>query len=54
MEVTEKSKKWQYDQAKVLYEGLDRRRKSRFMIGGKLPGVLCLSSSKRYPASLPT
>lgn len=52
MQVIEESKKMQggsYDQAKALYEGLDRRRKSRFMLQGKLPGVLCLSSSKRYP-----
>lgn len=52
MQIIEKSAKTQggtYDQAKALYEGLDRRRKSRFMLQGKLPGVLCLSSSKRYP-----
>jgi len=38
-----------YDQAKEIYDAIDRRRKSRFMFKGQLPGVLCLSSSKRYP-----
>lgn len=39
-----------YDQALETYNSLGRRRKSRFMTaGGKLPGVLCLVSSKRYP-----
>jgi len=38
-----------FDQAKVLYEIIDRRRRSRFMKQGKLPGLLCMSSSKHYP-----
>jgi hypothetical protein len=38
-----------YDQAESLYNSLARRRESRFSIGGKLPGVLCLVSSKRFP-----
>jgi hypothetical protein len=39
-----------YDQALEMYNSLVRRRKSRFMsCGGKLPGMLCLVSSKRYP-----
>jgi len=38
-----------YDQAKSLYHSLARRRESRFMKDGKLPGILCLVSSKRYP-----
>lgn len=38
-----------YNQAMVVYEGITRRRKSRFSRGGALPGILCLVSSKRYP-----
>ena len=39
-----------YDQALEMYNSLVRRRKSRFMkADGKLPGMLCLVSSKRYP-----
>lgn len=38
-----------YDQAVALYNSVSRRRKSRFMVRGSLPGVLCLVSSKRYP-----
>lgn len=38
-----------YDQAIALYNSISRRRKSRFMLQGKLPGRLCLVSSKRYP-----
>ncbi len=38
-----------YDQAVALYNSISRRRKSRFMIMGHLPGILCLVSSKRYP-----
>ncbi|QIG76963.1 terminase large subunit protein [Rhizobium phage RHph_Y1_11] len=54
MEVTEDSKKsgadgGTYDQAKAIYNSIARRRESRFMIQGKLPGLLCLVSSKRYP-----
>ncbi len=53
MEVTEQSQKTadggEYNQAVALYNSLSRRRKSRFMRKGKLPGVFCLVSSKRYP-----
>lgn len=38
-----------YDQAIAVYNSIARRRKSRFMKFGKLPGILCLVSSKRYP-----
>ncbi|MGW8177556.1 MAG: hypothetical protein ACWGQW_02005, partial [bacterium] len=38
-----------YNQAIALYNSISRRRKSRFMQNGSLPGVLCLVSSKRYP-----
>lgn len=39
-----------YDQALEMYNSLSRRRKSRFMrADGKLPAMLCLVSSKRYP-----
>lgn len=38
-----------YDQAIALYNSISRRRKSRFMTKGGLPGMLCLVSSKRYP-----
>jgi len=53
MEVTEQSAKsadgGEYNQAVALYNSLARRRKSRFMKKGKLPGNFCLVSSKRYP-----
>lgn len=53
MSVTEKSKQsvdhGVYDQAVALYNSIARRRKSRFLRGGALPGILCLVSSKRYP-----
>lgn len=38
-----------YDQAVEGYQAVVRRRKSRFMRRGALPGVLCLVSSRRYP-----
>ena len=39
-----------FDQAVEIYNSIVRRRKSRFMgHGGRLPGLLCLVSSKRYP-----
>jgi hypothetical protein len=39
-----------FDQANEMYNAIVRRRKSRFMgAGGRLPGILCLVSSKRYP-----
>jgi len=53
MAVVSKSKvavdKGTYDQAVLLYNSIARRRKSRFMENGKLPGILCLVSSKKYP-----
>ncbi|MCH7498889.1 MAG: hypothetical protein IH886_02595 [Nitrospinae bacterium] len=53
MEVVDKSKQsaegGTYNQAEVLYNSLARRRESRFFKGGKLPGILCIVSSKRYP-----
>lgn len=39
----------EYDQAKTLYLTLSKRRRSRFMNKGKLPGTLFLVSSSRYP-----
>lgn len=38
-----------YDQAREVYNSIARRRESRFMVQGWLPGMLCLVSSKRYP-----
>jgi hypothetical protein len=38
-----------YDQAIAVYNSISRRRKSRFMTQGKMPGILCLVSSVRYP-----
>lgn len=53
MAITEGSKKSMdkgvYNQALTIYNGLARRRKSRFMDSGRMPGILCLVSSKRYP-----
>lgn len=39
----------EYDQAMTLYNTLSKRRRSRFMHQGKLPGTLFLVSSSRYP-----
>lgn len=39
----------EFDQAMALYHSIARRRKSRFLLQGKMPGLLCLVSSKRYP-----
>lgn len=39
----------EYNQAKELYLTLSKRRRSRFMHRGKLPGTLFLVSSSRYP-----
>ena len=39
----------EYDQAKNLYLNLSKRRRSRFLSRGKLPGILFLVSSSRYP-----
>jgi hypothetical protein len=53
MAIVEKSRsavdKGTYDQAILVYNSIARRRKSRFMENGKLPGILCLVSSKKYP-----
>lgn len=38
-----------YDQAIELYNTIARRRKSRFMQAGSMPGLLCMVSSKRTP-----
>ena len=52
MESIEKSKRnadgGTYEQAVALYNSIARRRESRFMSRGTLPGLLCLVSSKRY------
>ncbi|KVR21654.1 hypothetical protein WK13_34520 [Burkholderia ubonensis] len=58
MEVVQNSKKGNggqggvYDQAKVIYESISRRIKSRFVNNGGQPGILCLVSSKNYPGAL--
>ena len=53
MAVVEKSKLSQdggiYDQAMQNYNTIARRRESRFMTKGFLPGMLCLVSSRNYP-----
>lgn len=53
MAITQQSKKTQdrgeYNQALKIYNGIARRRKSRFMSNGSMPGILCLVSSKHYP-----
>jgi hypothetical protein len=41
--------KGSYDQAISLYNSISRRRKSRFLSQGTMPGILCLVSSKKYP-----
>lgn len=38
-----------YDQAKALYNSISKRRKSRFGMSGRLPGLLCVVSSRKYP-----
>ena len=38
-----------YDQATQNYNSIARRRESRFMQMGTLPGMLCLVSSRNYP-----
>jgi len=38
-----------YNQALVIYNGIARRRMSRFRDNARVPGILCLVSSKRYP-----
>jgi hypothetical protein len=53
MAVTENSKMNKdgatYDQAVQNYNSIARRRESRFMQKGTLPGMLCLVSSRNYP-----
>jgi hypothetical protein len=53
MEVVERSRKSpdgdDYDQAMALYLSIARRRASRFLRHGRLPGLLSLVSSRRYP-----
>jgi hypothetical protein len=53
MAVTENSKMSKdgttYDQAMQNYNSIARRRESRFMQKGELPGMLCLVSSRNYP-----
>ncbi|QHJ74583.1 hypothetical protein VH22019_00019 [Vibrio phage VH2_2019] len=52
MTVTEGSKNAEggtYDQAVAVYNSIARRRKSRFMKGGHVAGLLCLVSSRKYP-----
>lgn len=38
-----------YDQAVALYNSIARRRESRFLNQGEMPGMLCLVGSKKYP-----
>jgi hypothetical protein len=53
MALVEQSKKSEsdgtYDQAKALYNSISKRRKSRFGMSGRLPGLLCCVSSRKYP-----
>lgn len=53
MAVVERSKMvrdgGEFDQAAQLYDAIHDRRASRFMFQGRLPGMLCLVSSKQYP-----
>jgi hypothetical protein len=54
MQVVEKSLKsgdgGSFDQARVLYNSIAMRRKSRFVrAGGGMPGLLCLVSSRKVP-----
>jgi hypothetical protein len=39
----------EFNQAKIIYNALVRRRKSRFLQAGKLPGCICVVSSKGGP-----
>ena len=56
MAVVEKSKVNRdgavYDQAVQNYNTIARRRESRFMVKGEMPGMLCLVSSRNYPGEL--
>ena len=53
MHVVDKSQKsidgGTYNQAIALYNSIARRRKSRFLSQGRLPGMVCIVSSRRYP-----
>lgn len=53
MQVVERSKQsregGEFNQAKAIYNALVRRRKSRFATVGKMPGCLCMISSKGGP-----
>ncbi len=53
MEVVQDSKRTKggelFDQARGIYSTISIRRKSRFMRLGRLPGVLCIVSSRNYP-----
>ena len=53
MSVVDKSQKsidgGTYNQAIALYNSIARRRKSRFLSQGRLPGMVCIVSSRRYP-----
>ncbi len=53
MEIIDRSKRMHdagtYDQAESLYNSISTRRKSRFMVEGHLPGILCIVSSRNYP-----
>ena len=41
-----------FDQAEQNYNSIARRRESRFMQMGTLPGMLCLVSSRNYPGGM--
>jgi hypothetical protein len=41
-----------FDQAETQYNTISKRRKSRFLKGGRLPGLLCLVSSPQHPDDL--
>jgi hypothetical protein len=55
MEVVDKSKKsvdgQEFDQAETLYSSIASRREFRFLRNGKLPGLLCMASSRRCPGN---
>lgn len=49
MKITQKDDGTTHNQAVELYNTIARRRKSRFMSGGKMAGLLCTVSSKKLP-----
>lgn len=49
MKITQKDDGTTHNQAVELYNTVARRRKSRFMAGGKMAGLLCVVSSKKLP-----